>query len=140
MTDESSITHLTLKRRQVLETGALAGALLLTGLPRAAYARDLPDVRADVPIEPVDVTLQVNGELHQMSLDPRTTLLDALREHLALTGTKKGCDHGQCGACTVLLDGRRINSACIGCRRRSSNTTASSAAIAHPGKSARRWV
>jgi len=110
VTDESSITHLTLKRRQVLETGALAGALLLTGLPRAAYARDLPDVRADVPIEPVDVTLQVNGELHQMSLDPRTTLLDALREHLALTGTKKGCDHGQCGACTVLLDGRRINS------------------------------
>jgi xanthine dehydrogenase YagT iron-sulfur-binding subunit len=94
----------------VLETGAVAGALLLTGLPYAAYARDLSDVRADVPIEPVNVTLQVNGQRHQMSLDPRTTLLDALREHLALTGTKKGCDHGQCGACTVLLDGRRINS------------------------------
>jgi xanthine dehydrogenase YagT iron-sulfur-binding subunit len=60
----------------------------------------------------VAVQLQVNGASHQLSLDPRTTLLDALREHLALTGTKKGCDHGQCGACTVLLDGRRIN-ACL---------------------------
>jgi xanthine dehydrogenase YagT iron-sulfur-binding subunit len=54
--------------------------------------------------------LRVNGQLHALSLDPRTTLLDALREHLAFTGSKKGCDHGQCGACTVLLDGRRINS------------------------------
>jgi xanthine dehydrogenase YagT iron-sulfur-binding subunit len=61
---------------------------------------------------PVAVQLQVNGETRQLSLDPRTTVLDALREHLALTGTKKGCDHGQCGACTVLLDGRRIN-ACL---------------------------
>ena len=57
-----------------------------------------------------NVELQVNGLLHRLTLDPRTTLLDALREHLALTGSKKGCDHGQCGACTVLLDGRRINS------------------------------
>ena len=54
--------------------------------------------------------LNVNGQLHQLDLDPRTTLLDALREHIGLTGTKKGCDHGQCGACTVLLEGRRINS------------------------------
>jgi xanthine dehydrogenase YagT iron-sulfur-binding subunit len=59
---------------------------------------------------PVTVELQINGQQHSLSLDPRTTLLDALREHLALTGSKKGCDHGQCGACTVLLDGRRINS------------------------------
>jgi xanthine dehydrogenase YagT iron-sulfur-binding subunit len=56
------------------------------------------------------LTLVVNASSHQLDLDPRTTLLDALREHLHLTGTKKGCDHGQCGACTVLLDGRRINS------------------------------
>src|SRR6516164_5386398 len=58
----------------------------------------------------VPVSLTVNGTRHSLTLDPRTTLLDLLREHLDLTGTKKGCDQGQCGACTVLLDGRRINS------------------------------
>ena len=54
--------------------------------------------------------LSVNGQTHDVNLDPRTTLLDALREHLQLTGTKKGCDHGQCGACTVHVNGRRVNS------------------------------
>jgi xanthine dehydrogenase YagT iron-sulfur-binding subunit len=58
----------------------------------------------------VVVNLTINGKLHTLSLDPRTTLLDLLREHLDLTGTKKGCDQGQCGACTILIDGRRINS------------------------------
>jgi xanthine dehydrogenase YagT iron-sulfur-binding subunit len=58
--------------------------------------------------ERVDVTLSVNGETRSLAIDPRTSLLDLLREHLALTGAKKGCDHGQCGACTVHLDGRRI--------------------------------
>ena len=56
------------------------------------------------------LTLDVNARKHELDIDPRTTLLDALREHLHLTGSKKGCDHGQCGACTVLVDGRRINS------------------------------
>jgi xanthine dehydrogenase YagT iron-sulfur-binding subunit len=56
----------------------------------------------------ISVKLMVNGTRHVLSLDPRSTLLDVLREHLDLTGTKKGCDQGQCGACTVLLDGRRI--------------------------------
>jgi xanthine dehydrogenase YagT iron-sulfur-binding subunit len=58
----------------------------------------------------VAIALTVNGQLCQLELDPRASLLDALREHLHLTGTKKGCDHGQCGACTVLINGRRINS------------------------------
>src|SRR5690349_4423445 len=58
----------------------------------------------------ISLTLRVNGAEHELTLDPRVTLLDALREHLHLTGTKKGCDHGQCGACTVLVNGRRINS------------------------------
>ena len=62
--------------------------------------------------DPVDVTLEVNGGRHPMRIEPRVTLLDALREQLALTGTKKGCDQGQCGACTVLVDGRRVN-ACL---------------------------
>jgi len=57
-----------------------------------------------------DVTLNVNGEAHALHLDTRASLLDVLREQLGLTGSKKGCDHGQCGACTVLIDGRRANS------------------------------
>jgi xanthine dehydrogenase YagT iron-sulfur-binding subunit len=59
---------------------------------------------------PQSVGLRINGKTHELSLEPRTTLLDALREVIGLTGTKKGCDRGQCGACTVLVDGRRINS------------------------------
>jgi xanthine dehydrogenase YagT iron-sulfur-binding subunit len=94
-------------RRTVIETGATA--LLLSTLPRATFAAGPLD--DDEPSPPaVKVQLEINGHLHSLELDPRTTLLDALREHLALTGSKKGCDHGQCGACTVLIEGRRINS------------------------------
>ena len=68
---------------------------------------------ARVPgIDTVRTRLRINDTFHDLDLDPRVTLLDALREHLGLTGSKKGCDHGQCGACTVLIEGRRIN-ACL---------------------------
>ena len=93
-------------RRTMLKAGA-AGAVALGLEPQAGTAA--------APLEAMDgagvpVTLVVNGRAHALRLDPRVTLLDALREHLDLTGTKKGCDHGQCGACTVMLDGKRIYS------------------------------
>ena len=94
-------------RRTVIETGTTT--LLLATLPCAAFAAGPVDDNGPSP-SPVKVELQINGHPHSLTLDPRTTLLDALREHLALTGSKKGCDHGQCGACTVLIEGRRINS------------------------------
>ncbi len=62
------------------------------------------------PAPKLSLSLEVNGTVKQLTVDPRTTLLDVLREHLELRGTKKGCDHGQCGACTVIVNGRRINS------------------------------
>jgi xanthine dehydrogenase YagT iron-sulfur-binding subunit len=97
-----------ISRRKVLESGTVTAAFMLGGFPHVALAAEAFD--AEAAISPINVELQVNGVLHRLTLDPRTTLLDAFREHLALTGSKKGCDHGQCGACTVLLDGRRINS------------------------------
>ena len=67
---------------------------------------------AGIVTKNAEIALTVNGRVRQLDLDPRTSLLDALREYLHLTGSKKGCDHGQCGACTVLINGRRIN-ACL---------------------------
>jgi xanthine dehydrogenase YagT iron-sulfur-binding subunit len=78
----------------------------------AAGQSDSPAANADRPniAGAVPVTLRINGKDHQLRVDPRTTLLDCIRETVALTGTKKGCDHGQCGACTVHVNGRRVNS------------------------------
>jgi len=90
-------------RRGVLTAGAATAAV--AAVPAAGQ---VPAPAPPTPVMPV--RLKVNGRTHRLTLDPRTTLLDALREHLHLTGSKKGCDHGQCGACTVLVDGVRINS------------------------------
>jgi xanthine dehydrogenase YagT iron-sulfur-binding subunit len=104
--DESQARH-GLGRRNFLRTAVSTGAAVpLAGTLGSARAGAQAPQRG--PGEPEPVTLRVNQQAHALSLDPRTTLLDALRDHVGLTGTKKGCAHGQCGACTVHLDGARI--------------------------------
>ena len=101
-------------RRSFLSQLGAAG-VAVTARPLVASAQTAPvPVASDAAEEKIEgaieVNLRVNGEAVRLRIDPRTSLLDCLREHAALTGTKKGCDHGQCGACTVHVNGRRINS------------------------------
>ncbi|HSV62610.1 MAG TPA: 2Fe-2S iron-sulfur cluster-binding protein [Chthoniobacterales bacterium] len=101
------------RRRFLKQVGATGAAITLgpslMGLGSAAAAES-PATASGTAVTPAKITLKINGKEQALEIDPRTTLLDALREHLHLTGSKKGCDHGQCGACTVLVNGRRINS------------------------------
>jgi xanthine dehydrogenase YagT iron-sulfur-binding subunit len=96
------------RRTFLSQLGIASAATLLPSGSLPAEAAPAPAV--EIAKGAVPVSLRINGTIHKLHLDPRTTLLDCLRENLAITGTKKGCDHGQCGACTVHVNGRRVNS------------------------------
>ncbi len=107
--DEAAVeqdAQLQLTRRQFLAASGVVSAGVAAGLSPAATAQQA----SAAGVQSLPLTLSINKQQHQVTVDTRTSLLDLLREQLDLTGSKKGCDHGQCGACTVLLDGRRANS------------------------------
>ncbi|WP_223827641.1 MULTISPECIES: (2Fe-2S)-binding protein [Hymenobacter] len=97
-------------RRNFLKQSSLLTAVALVPAPVVQAATAELDERVAAAIEKVPLKLEINGKKYKLDVEPRTTLLDLLREQLNLTGTKKGCDYGQCGACTVHVDGQRVNS------------------------------
>jgi len=108
--DSPTIPLTLISRRNALIVSAATATAAAVSSPAPATAAPAAATTAAGPVPHAKLSLNVNGTAHALELDTRTTLLDALREHLHLSGTKKGCDHGQCGACTVIVDGRRINS------------------------------
>jgi xanthine dehydrogenase YagT iron-sulfur-binding subunit len=108
----AGVGHLATRRKFIKQVAGTSAALAIgprlvgSGTPDQVTSMTTPAPISDL----LKVNLKINGKSHTLDVDPRVTLLDALRERLQLTGSKKGCDHGQCGACTVLVNGRRINS------------------------------
>ena len=96
------------RRKFIQTTAASTGAVITAKLTTEAEAKTVLQPKQVTEPAKISILLRVNGSEHQLMVDPRMTLLDALRERLQLTGSKKGCDQGQCGACTVIVDGRRI--------------------------------
>src|SRR6478609_1674793 len=94
-------------RRDFIKQTSLITAVALAP---ATVTKAADELIADAPAQKLPLKMEVNGTVQSLSVEPRATLLDILREQLDLTGTKKGCDHGQCGACTVHIDGQRVNS------------------------------
>jgi xanthine dehydrogenase YagT iron-sulfur-binding subunit len=118
MSDDPSLSRSNPSRRSFLKTTSSTAAAAVLGQTVMAHAAEVAELSGAATERSdkfeihgaVPITLRINGKAHSLRIDPRTTLLDCIRETVALTGTKKGCDHGQCGACTVHVNGRRVNS------------------------------
>lgn len=118
MEDDPSLSPSKPTRRSFLTTSGTTAAAAVIGQTVIAHAAEVVELTGAAPRpsdrfevhSAVPIKLRINGQSHALRIDPRTTLLDCIREIVALTGTKKGCDHGQCGACTVHVNGRRVNS------------------------------